>query len=149
MKIYLGADHRGYELKEKIAKWLFEKKYVYEDVGAQSLNVNDDYTLYASEVALLVSKNKNSLGVLACGSGVGVDATANKFDGIRAAVGKSPKQVEAGRSDDDMNILVMAADYTKESEALDMLEKFLTTKFSGKVRFKRRLEEIARIEENN
>jgi len=149
MKIYIGSDHRGYRLKEKIAKWLFDHKYGFEDVGAQSLNPKDNYTLYASEVALLVSKNEDAFGILLCGSGVGVDVVANKFDGIRASIGKSKAQVIAGRNDDDMNVLVIAADYTKEGEAIDMVKAFLETKFSGKERYKKRLEEIARIEQNN
>lgn len=149
MKVYIGADHRGYRLKEKIAKWLFEKKYAFEDVGAQSLKPNDDYTLYATEVALMVSKNEGSKGILLCGSGVGVDVVANKFDGIRASIGKSVGQVKAGRKDDNMNILVIAADFTKETEAIDVIKAFLTTKFDEKIRYKRRLEDIKRIEENN
>src|SRR4030042_3098793 len=116
MKIYLGADHRGFKLKEKISKWLFEWKYEFEDLGAQNLEISDDYTKYASEVASLVSQNLNSRGVLLCGSGVGVDVLANKFDGIRSSIGKSKEQVVAGRKDDNMNILVIAADYTKDEE---------------------------------
>ena len=87
--------------------------------------------------------------MLLCGSGVGVDVVANKFDGVRASIGKSVLQVEAGRNDDDMNVLVVAADYTTEKEAKAMLIAFLETKFSGKARYERRLEEIQKIEENN
>jgi ribose 5-phosphate isomerase B len=149
MKIYLGADHRGFNLKERIAKWLFEWKYEFEDLGAQSLEIGDDYTKYASEVASLVAKNPNSRGILLCGSGVGVDVLANKFDGVRSSIGKSKEQVKAGRKDDNMNILVIAADYTKDEEAKDMLKAFLETKFDEKARYKRRLEDIRKIEENN
>jgi len=149
MKVYIGADHRGFELKEKITKWLSEWGYEYLDVGAQSLELSDDYTKYASEVASLVSKEKDSKGILLCGSGVGVDVVANKFDGVRASVGKSVDQIKAGRNDDNMNVLVIAADYTKVEEAKEMVKAFLETEFSGKARFKRRLEDIKRIEENN
>lgn len=149
MKIYLGSDHRGYFLKEKIAKWLFEKKYDFFDVGAQSFDFKDDYTKYATEIASLVAGKKGSRGVVLCGSGVGVEVVANKFDGIRASVGKSPEQVKAGRNDDDMNILVIAADYTDSDEAKEMVETFLKTEFSGKERHKRRLSEISKIEANN
>ena len=147
--IYIGADHRGFELKEKIAKWLFEWKYEFTDVGAQSLEVGDDYTKYVSEVASLVANNKDSKGIVLCGSGVGADVTANKFDGVRASVGKNKEQVTAGRNDDDMNILVLAADYTSESEAKEMLKAFLETKFSGKTRHARRLDDISKLEANN
>jgi ribose 5-phosphate isomerase B len=149
MKIFIGADHRGYELKEKIAKWLFEMEHAYQDLGALNLDPNDDYPKYAEAVASLVAKNEGSRGVLLCGSGVGVDIVANKFDGIRASIGKSVLQVEAGRSDDDMNVLVIAADFTSEKDTKAMLIAFLETKFSGKARFERRLEEIEKIEANN
>jgi ribose 5-phosphate isomerase B len=149
MKIYIGADHRGYLLKEKIARWLFELEHAYMDVGAMSLDPNDDYTKYASEVASLVAKNSGSRGILLCGSGVGVEVVANKFDGVRAAIGKDVFQVEAGRNDDDMNVLVIAADYTDEKEAKGMVIAFLETKFSGKARYEKRLEEIDRLEKNN
>ena len=149
MKIYIGSDHRGYMLKEKIAKWLYELKYEFQDLGAPSLEPGDDFTKYAEEVASLVAKNESARGVLLCGSGVGVEVMANKFDGIRAAIGKNVLQIEAGRNDDDMNTLVIAADYTEEKEAKAMLIAFLETKFSGKERYEKRLEEIERIEENN
>ncbi len=149
MKIFLGADHRGYELKEKIAKWLFEMEHAYQDVGADHLDPADDYTKYAEQVASLVAKNEGSRGILVCGSGVGVEIVANKFDGIRAGIGKDVFQVEAGRNDDDMNVLVIASDYTEEKEAKAMLIAFLETKFSGKARHERRLEEIEKIEANN
>lgn len=147
--IYLGADHRGYELKEKIASWLFEMKIEFTDMGATSLDPHDDFTKYAESVASVVANENLSKGILLCGSGVGVDVTANKFDGIRSSVGKNADQVEAGRRDDDMNILVIAADYTSEEEAKDMVNKFLETKFSGKERYKRRIKEIEKLEANN
>ncbi|KKU10172.1 MAG: hypothetical protein UX13_C0018G0006 [Candidatus Woesebacteria bacterium GW2011_GWB1_45_5] len=149
MKIYIGADHRGFDLKEKIARWLFEMKYEFVDLGANKFNPHDDYAKYAEEVALLVRDNPHGRGVLLCGSGVGVDVVANKFDRIRASIGKDVFQVEAGRNDDDMNVLVIAADYTTEKEAKAMLIAFLETKFSGKARYERRLEEIEKIEANN
>ena len=149
MKIYLGSDHRGYFLKEKIAKWLYDAKYDYFDVGAQSLELGDDYTKYASEVASLVANEKIGRGIVLCGSGVGVDVVTNKFDGIRASVGKNEEQIKAGRKDDDMNILVIAADYTDEYETKDMVKAFLETKFGGKERYKRRLKKIEKIEANN
>lgn len=149
MKIFLGSDHRGYQLKEKIATWLFELKFDFEDLGADHLNPKDDYSKYATEVASLVAKRPGSRGVLLCGSGVGVEVMANKFDGIRAAIGKSVGQIKAGREDDDMNILVIAADFTPEKEAKAMLISFLETKYKKNVRHERRLDEIEKIEANN
>jgi ribose 5-phosphate isomerase B len=149
MKVFIGSDHRGYELKEKIAKWLFEWGYEFMDLGAHSFDEKDDYTKYASQVASLVVENKNALGILLCGSGVGVDVTANKFDGVRASIGIDAEQISRGRSDDDMNILVIAAEHTTEHNAKEMIKTFLETKFDEKVRYIRRLEEIKKIEENN
>jgi ribose 5-phosphate isomerase B len=147
--IYIGADHRGYPLKEKISQWLFQLGKEFTDVGASHLDPRDDYTKYAEDVASLVAGNEGAKGVLLCGSGVGVDVVANKFDGVRSSIGLSVGQVKAGRNDDDMNILVIAADFTGEKETKAMLIAFLETKFSGKKRYERRLEEIERIEANN
>lgn len=149
MKIYLGADHRGFILKEKLKKYLEVKNINHEDFGAYTLDPKDDYTLYAEKVASVVGSDDKSLGLLLCGSGVGVDVVANKIDGVRASIGKTAEQVSAGRSDDNMNILVLAADYTSEEEAKKMLKSFLETPFSAKTRHTRRLNEISRIEENN
>lgn len=147
--IYIGADHRGFKLKEKVGAWIAKWKEKYEDVGAYELAPKDDYTTYAEKVASLVADNKDSRGVILCGSGVGVDVVANKFDGIRSSIGKSPDQVRAGRHDDNMNILVIAADFTKDTEAKSMLKVFLKTKFGGKARYKRRLSDIEKLEANN
>ncbi len=149
MKIYIGADHKGYKLKKKVSKWLLEWKYDFEDLGAEEYDKSDDYTVYAERVASMVASDKTFRGILMCGSGVGVDIMANKFDGVRASFGKSSAQVKSGRQDDDMNILILAADYTEEAEAKKMLKTFLETKFDNVARHKKRLDEIKRIEANN
>lgn len=149
MKIFIGSDHRGFALKKKIAQWLFDMEYAYQDLGALTLEPHDDYTKYAEAVASRVAKTQGSSGVLLCGSGVGVEVVANKYDGVRAGIGKDVLQVEAGRSHDDMNVLVIAADFTAEKDAKAMLIAFLETKFSGKIRYERRLQEIEKIEANN
>lgn len=149
MKIYLGADHRGYELKEKVFQWLVDWGYEVEDMGAYEFDKNDDYTKYGEKVASMVAEDENNKGILICGSGVGVDVVANKFDGVRASIAKENDQVRAGRNDDDMNVLVIAADYTTEEESKTMITTFLKTEFSGKKRHMRRLNEIKKLEENN
>ena len=149
MKVYIGADHRGFALKEKMKIWLTDWEYEFSDLGAYELDTKDDFPLYAEKVGVLVGKEEGASGILLCGSGVGIDIAANKLDGVRAAVGKNPDQVRAGRNDDNMNILVIAADYTKEDEARQMLKAFLETKFAGKKRFVRRLAEIEKLEANN
>jgi len=136
-------------LKEKLYSWLTLEGYEVFDVGAETYDKGDDYTKYAEAVSVRVRGDKESYGILLCGSGVGVDIVANKFDGVRASIGISPEQVAAGRRDDDMNVLVIAADYTKEIDAKEMIKAFLETKFDEAARHKRRLEDISRIEENN
>jgi RpiB/LacA/LacB family sugar-phosphate isomerase len=148
VKVFLGTDHRGFELKEKIKGWLSAWKYQWEDLGAYEFDPKDDYPLYAQKVGSIVGKGEG-LGILLCGSGVGVDVTANKIDGVRASIGKNVEQVKAGRNDDEMNVLVIAADYTKEEEVKNMVKTFLETEFAGKARFIRRLSEIEKIEANN
>lgn len=149
MNIYLGADHRGFELKGKIKKWLFEWQHDFIDLGALSLVPTDDYTIYAEAVAKKIQENSDSFGILICGSGVGVDVVANKFDGIRSSIGKSPDQIIAGRKDDDMNVLVIAADFTSDNEAKSMVKVFLETKFANLERFNKRLNDIKTIEVSN
>jgi ribose 5-phosphate isomerase B len=149
MKIYLGADHRGFKLKERIKKWLDDWGYKWEDLGAFEFDPKDDYTLYAEKVGSIVGQKKNDKGILLCGSGVGVDVVANKFDGVRASLAKSVEQVKSGRNDDDMNVLVIAADFTRSKEAKKMVKTFLETKFSGKKRYQKRLADIKKIEANN
>jgi RpiB/LacA/LacB family sugar-phosphate isomerase len=149
MKVYIGGDHRGYFLKEKIARWLLEWEYKYSDMGADSLKLGDDYTVYAERVASIVASENGSRGILLCGSGVGVDIIANKFDGVRSGIGLSKEQVVAAREDDDINILVIASEYTPEAEAKEMVKAFLETKYEKVARHERRIEDIKRVEENN
>jgi len=149
MKIYLGADHRGFKLKEGVKNWLISLGYEVYDMGAYKYDAKDDYTLYAQKVAVVVRAKKGRRGILFCGSGVGVDVVANKFDGIRASIGKSSGQIAAGRKHDDMNVLVLASDFTTEAEAKEIIKRFLETKFDKKKRYIRRLKEIQKLEINN
>lgn len=147
--IYLGADHRGFALKEKIKNWLNQWKHDSEDLGPSSLNPDDDYTVYGESVAKKVQGNPNSFGILICGSGVGIDVVANKYDGIRSSIGKTREQVKAGRKDDNMNVLVIAADYTNEAEAKEMIKAFIETNYDKAPHHQKRLDDIKKIEENN
>jgi ribose 5-phosphate isomerase B len=149
MKVYLGADHRGFALKNKLKLWLEKNDFLHEDLGAYLEDNFDDYTQYAAKVASVVAADPKARGVLLCGSGVGVDVVANKFDNVRSAVGINPFQVEAARKDDNANILVIAADYTSERESEKMLERFLNTKYENSVKHDRRLEDIKKLEDNN
>lgn len=149
MKIYLGADHRGYDYKEKVKEWLTKEGYEFTDLGAYKYDESDDYPEFAEKVGYMVASEEKSRGILICGSGVGVDVVANKIDGIRASIGKEKAQVIAGRRDDRMNILVIAADFTTQKEMHEMIEAFLKTEYEVNERHDRRLEQIKELEENN
>jgi ribose 5-phosphate isomerase B len=147
MIIYLGADHRGFQLKEILKKFLKEKGYSVSDLGAKIYDENDDYPDFAKLVAEKVSADfQNGRGILLCGSGVGVDVVANKFPGIRSVLGFSPDQVLVSRNDDDTNILSLPADFLEPEEAKKIVSVWLQTPFSGEERHKRRIEKIRAID---
>lgn len=145
--IYIGADHRGYELKEKIKYWLSGWGYEHEDCGAFEYNKDDDYPDFAKAVAKKVTANPDSRGILICGSGIGVAITANKIKGIRAGTVASAEQIKASVNDEDLNVLAISADYTSEAEAQEIVKAFLETKFSNAERHVRRVNKIKDLEE--
>lgn len=146
--IFLAADHKGFQLKEKIKKWLSEWGYDYEDMGAFELDPSDDYPVYAKKVAESIVETEDR-GILVCGSGVGVDEVANKFDGIRSGLAISKEQIYAARNDDNINVLALASDFTFEEESKEIVKTFLDTEFADEERFNRRLSEIGEIEDIN
>ncbi len=146
--IFLAADHRGFKLKEKVKQWLTEWGHDYEDMGAFILDPADDYPLYVKKVAESMVEPEDK-GILVCGSGVGVDDVANKFDGIRSGLAINKEQIYAARNDDDINVLALASDFTSEEEAKEIIKTFLDTEFADEERFNRRLKEVSDIEEDN
>lgn len=146
MTVYLGADHRGFKLKGALLVVLAPLGYRVIDLGDIEYNEHDDYTDFAAAVALKVRAERDARGILICGSGVGVDVTANKFKGVRSALALSPVQVRSARHDDDVNVLSIASDFTTEAEALELAKAFLETPFSGLPHHKRRVEKIAALE---
>ncbi len=146
--IYIAADHRGFQLKEKIKKWLSESGYDHEDMGAFEIDPNDDYPVYAKKVAESMVEPEDR-GILVCGSGVGVDEVANKFDGIRSGLAINKEQIYSARNDDNINVLALASDFTSEEEAKEIIKTFLDTEFADEERFNRRLKEVEEIEEEN
>jgi ribose 5-phosphate isomerase B len=146
MIIYLGADHRGYGLKEFLKKFLNKQGYISVDLGNYIYYKNDDYPDFAAKVAGKISKSPKDRGIVICGSGVGVDVVANKFKRARSVLGFSPAQVKAARSDDDVNILSLSADFGGKDEAVKLVKAFLKTPFKKNLRFKRRLRKISKIE---
>ncbi len=142
MKIFLGADHRGFELKEKLKNFLTGLGYEFEDLGAFEYNKDDDYPDFAKAVARKVVESPKNRGILICGSGIGIAVAANKIKGIRAGTILKPKQAGAAVNDEDLNILALTADFLNEAEVREIVKTFLETKFSGEERHKRRIEKI-------
>lgn len=145
--IYIGADHRGYKLKESLKVYLKELGFDFIDPGASELVMDDDYPDYAIPVAQKVSENpKENLGILICGSGVGVDIVANKFKGVRSGLIFNPEQARMSRNDDNTNVLSLSADFTDENSAKEIVKVWIETPFSRLERHARRLEKIKIIE---
>lgn len=142
--IYIGSDHAGYELKEKIKIYLKELGYELEDKGAFSLDNNDDYPDFIVPVAEAVSKEKGSFGIVLGGSGEGEAMSANKIDGIRATeyYGDHPEIIKVSREHNDANILSLGARFITEDEAKEAVQLFLETKFSGDERHIRRINKL-------
>ncbi len=144
MKISIGSDHGGFELKEKIIKFLKRKKYKIIDFGTNSLE-SCDYPLIAYEVAKSVAKKKSERGILICKTGIGNCITANKVKGIRAALCYNIKSAILSRKHNDANILALGALFVNIERAKKIIEKWLNTEFEGG-RHLRRIKQIERIE---
>ena len=141
--LYLGADHRGFQLKEEIKKFLAEKKYQFEDMGNFTYNKNDDYVDFAKLVAQKVSeKPSEHKGILICGSGVGVDIAANKFHRVRSALADDTTTAKQSREHDDTNILSLPANEVNFELAKNIIETWLETPFSNGEKYKRRIDKI-------
>lgn len=145
MKIYLAADHRGFELKEKIKNFLSQDHEVI-DLGNEVLNKEDDFTDYVKKVGEQISQNPNEKGIVFCGSGAGAEITANKFDNVRAALGVNAEQVRNARTDDDINVLAVATDYADFESTKHIINSFLQTEFVPSEKHLRRLDKIKNLE---
>lgn len=146
MKIYLGADHRGLELKNEIKDWLLSSGFQVEDCGAHTNEQFDDYVDFAKQVGEKVISEQGSRGIVICGSGAGVDITANKIKGVRSLLGFNIEQVKAARSDDNVNVLALAADFTFFEDSKALVESFLHTPFNPTDNHTRRIEKIKNLE---
>ena len=147
MIIYIGADHRGWSLKEHLKNFLKSKGYEVADLGASEYNEGDDYPDFAQAVAKKVSLDyENSRGILICASGVGVDVVANKFPNVRSALAATSDQAYDSRNDDDSNILSLAANYLEPADAEKIVETWLSTPFSREKRHLERIRKISEIE---
>jgi ribose 5-phosphate isomerase B len=144
MKIALGADHAGYELKDKIKQHLQQRGFQVQDEGTRS-GESVDYPDYARLVAHDVTQSRADLGILVCGSGIGMAMAANKVAGIRAANVTTEYEAQMSREHNDANVLALGARILKEEDALRIVDKWLATAFAGG-RHERRVEKIAALE---
>jgi ribose 5-phosphate isomerase B len=144
MRIALGADHAGYELKDKIKLHLQRKGFEVYDDGTNSAE-SVDYPDYARKVGEDVSRERADMGILVCGSGIGMAIAANKVPGIRAANVNSEYEAQMSREHNNANVLALGARVLKEDAAFLIVDKWLSTQFAGG-RHERRVEKIAAIE---
>jgi ribose 5-phosphate isomerase B len=144
VKIAIGSDHAGFEMKEKVRPILEAAGHEVLDVGPDSED-STDYPIYASRAAQLVADGEAERGVLVCGSGVGVSIVANKIDGVRAVNAHDPEEAEMSRRHNNANVVTLGGRRLEEGNAEKIVETFLATDFEGG-RHERRVEEIGAVE---
>lgn len=142
-KIWIGADHAGFELKQKLVTELRRLGYEPVDAGPKVLDPGDDFPDYAKPVAAAVSEGEAKRGVLTCGTGLGMSYAANRYPHVRAAVVWTPEIAALSRKHNDANILVLPSRFMNDQQAMDILHTFLDTGFEGG-RHERRVEKIER-----
>jgi len=141
MRVILASDHAGLRLKEKVKKYLARKKIEYEDLGTNSFK-SVDYPDYALKVAEKVAKNKNTRGILVCGTGTGMTIAANKVKGIRAVAAYDAYSAKMSRIDNDTNVLGLRGRFFPLEKIKKIINVWLDTPFSGEKRHKRRIKKI-------
>tara|TARA_B100001121_G_scaffold63816_1_gene56040 strand:- start:836 stop:1261 length:426 start_codon:yes stop_codon:yes gene_type:complete len=135
-KIFISSDHAGYKLKEEI-KNKFIKKYKFEDLGTYESKTSVNYPDYAHKLCIKVAKNSKNMGILVCGSGMGMSMAANRHKKIRAAVCYSLKNTKLSRLHNNANIITLGSRLTKKNTAFKCVEAFINTKFEGGRHIKR------------
>lgn len=146
MKIILGADHGGFQIKENIKVWLEEQGHELIDVGADDLDPQDDYPVFAFAAAKEVAANKNAVGVLFCRSGAGMTIAANKVKDIRAVEVFNVISVKHAKQHNNANMIALSADWLKLEEIKEIIQVFLSSEFTGEGRHQRRIDQIKNIE---
>ena len=147
MKLIIGNDHAGIELKKEIVAHLHEQGYIVNDVGVDT-GERSDYPVIAKKVAAAISDHEYNLGILICGTGIGISLAANKVPGIRCALCTDPLMARLTREHNDANMLALGARVLGEGLALKIVDTFLDTPFEGG-RHARRIEKLMAIEERN
>jgi ribose 5-phosphate isomerase B len=146
VRVYLGSDHAGLELKTALIKWLGEAGHQAVDCGPASYHPQDDYPVYVMRAASAVAADPDSLGIVIGGSGNGEAIAANKIRGIRAAIAWTQETASLARLHNDANVLSLGARMYPIPDAVSFARVFVETAFSGEPRHARRLEMIAEYE---
>ncbi|MEU5724412.1 MULTISPECIES: ribose-5-phosphate isomerase [unclassified Micromonospora] len=147
MRVYLGSDHAGFELKGHLANHLAKQGYEVVDVGPHGYDPDDDYPAFCLHTGDRVVNDPGSLGVVIGGSGNGEQIAANKIAGVRAALAWSIDTAQLAREHNDANIIAVGARQHTLDEATALVEAFLTTPFSGNPRHARRITQVAAYEQ--
>lgn len=146
MKVFLGADHAGFQLKSTVMAHLSKLGYDVEDEGDRELNPDDDYPQFAfTVVTKVLGSEDEARGILLCGSGQGMCIAANRVRGIRAALCWNEDIARETRNDNDSNVLCIPARTLSEEDALNIIDTWLKTPFSGAARHVRRIHEIEEL----
>ena len=148
MKVAVGADHAGFNLKGEIVRWLESEGHRVNDIGAHELDPNDDYPDYSAAVAGVILSGDAERGIIICGSGVGASITANKVKGIRACLCHDTYSARQGVEHDDMNVICIGGRVIGIEMAKAVLDAFLDANFLPEPRFLRRLGKIIQVEQN-
>jgi len=146
MKVGLGADHGGFEMKQQLTNLLEKEGHEVVDFGNDVYDADDDYPDFAIPLARAVSRGEVERGILLCGSGVGASVAANKIIGVRAAVCHDDFSARQGVEDDNMNILCFGGRTMGVAVAWDCTKSFLDARFIGAARHRRRLAKVTQIE---
>ncbi len=144
MRIYLGADHNGFEYKQQIADYLRNSGHEVIDDSNLMLDPSDDFPVFAGKVVqnMFADSDKQARGILICGSGQGMCMAANRFKGIRASLCWNLDEARSARNDDDSNVLCLSSNYIDLTAAQSIIAVWLVTPFAGAERFVRRLKEL-------
>lgn len=142
MTLFIGADHRGIELKNAIIEYFHEKNVRIEDLGPYELDPLDDAIDFSQKVSQAVLQNPAHLGIVICGSGCAVSMAANRIKGIRAGLAMNEDQAKHIRENDSCNIIALAADYTPLELSCKLIDAFITATPKTEEKYMRRIEKL-------